>query len=98
MVKEFVQFIKEFNVVSLAIAVVVGVATTSLVDSFVKDIFMPFTTPFLAAESWQTATVSFGEVTLSYGAFFAELLNFVILAFLIFIIVKKLLKIEAQKK
>lgn len=98
MVKEFIQFLKEFNVVSLAIAFVIGVALTALVDSFVKDIFMPLTTPFLASESWQGATFSIGGATIRYGAFAAELLSFLILAVIIFFVVKKILKIQREEK
>ena len=49
--KEFLLFLKEYKVVSLAIAFVIGEAGTSLVTSLVKDILLPIASPFLSAET-----------------------------------------------
>lgn len=98
MIKEFVQFLKEYKVVSLAVGFVMGAASTNLVNSLVKDILMPVAAPFLAAESWQTATLHIGPVKIVYGSFLAELLNFAILALIVFLIAKKILKMETDSK
>lgn len=95
MLKEFAGFLKEYKVVSLAVAFVMGEASSSLVSSLVKDVFMPIISPFTSAESWREATLHFGPVTIAYGTLLADIINFVVVAFLIFIIVRKLLKLEA---
>ena len=98
MFKEFVSFLKEYKIIGLAFAFVMGAASTSLVNSLVKDIIMPIVNPFLLNGGWQEATLSIGPVIIRWGAFLAELLNFAILALVVFIIAKKILKQEVKKK
>ena len=98
MLKEFLSFLKEYKIIGLAFAFVMGAASTSLVNSLVKDIIMPVINPLLLNGGWQEATLSIGPVMLRWGAFLAELLNFAILAIVVFIIAKKILKQEVGKK
>lgn len=97
MLKEFATFLREFNVVSLAVGFVMGTASTALVNSLVKDVLMPIAAPFLSAESWKEAMWHIGPISIAYGSFIAEFLNFLILALIIFFIAKKILKIEKGK-
>ena len=94
--KEFAVFLKEYKVVSLAIAFIIGEASTGLVNSLVKDILLPLATPLMSAESWKEAVFTIGPVTLSYGSFLADLINFIILALIIFIVAKKVMKMEKE--
>lgn len=96
--KEFVAFLKEYKVVTLALAFIMGTASTNLVDSLVKNILLPLTAPLQTAETWDKAVFTFGPVTLTYGAFLDELINFVILSFLVFLLARQLLKLEKVKK
>jgi len=98
MLKEFAKFLREFNVIALAVGFVMGTASTTLVGSLVKDVLMPIAAPFMGAESWRDAAWNIGSVHIAIGSFAAELFNFLILAFIIFLIAKKLLKMEAAKK
>ncbi|MBU6500888.1 MAG: MscL family protein [Patescibacteria group bacterium] len=98
MLKEFAKFLKEFNVFALAVAFIMGTASTTLVNSLVKDILMPIAAPLMSAESWNEATASIGPVKIAYGSFLAEFINFIILAAIIFVIAKKILKIEKEEK
>lgn len=95
--KEFLEFIKEYNIVALASAVVMGTASTALVNSLVKDIFMPMITPFLSSDAWRDAVLQVGPVALKYGSFMAELINFLIVSLVVFLVVKKLMK-DGKKK
>ncbi|HEX4104539.1 MAG TPA: MscL family protein [Candidatus Paceibacterota bacterium] len=95
-IKEFVKFLKEYKVASLAVAFIVGEATSGLVSSFVKDIFLPIVAPLLSIESWETATISIGPITIAYGTFVADMINFIILALLIFLVARKFLELEKQ--
>lgn len=97
MIKEFVKFLKEFNVIALAVGFVMGTASTALVGSLVKDVLMPIAAPLMSTESWQKAVLNIGPIHIAYGAFLAELINFVILVFIIFLVAKKLLKMEEKK-
>ena len=95
LIKEFLDFLKEYNVVSLALAVIMGTAGSSLVNSLVKDIIMPLFTPLFSTEKWQDAVWNIGSIHLAYGSFIAELINFIILGLVVFFIAKKLF---AEKK
>ena len=78
-------------------AFIMGAASTSLVKSFVDNIIMAFINP-LVASGWREASLSFGPFMIKWGAFLAELINFVILALVVFIIAKKILKEEKVTK
>lgn len=95
--KEFVAFVREYKIVGLAMAFIMGTASTALVKSLVDNIVMPLITPFVRG-GWQAATLHLGPFVIRWGAFAAELLNFVILAFIVFIIAKKILKEEKVSK
>lgn len=95
--REFFDFLKEYKVFSLAIAFIIGGASTSLVNSLVKDILMPIIEPLMSSK-WREAVLIIGPVHIVYGAFLAELINFLILAFIVFIVTKKILKIEKEEK
>lgn len=98
MFKEFARFLKEFNVVALAVGFVMSAASVSLVNSLVKDILMPVATPLMSAESWREATFHIGRISIAYGSFIAEMFNFIILSLIVFIVARKLLKMEATAK
>lgn len=89
-------FLKEYKVVSLAIAFIIGEASTGLVNSLVKDILLPFAAPLMSAETWKEAVITVGPITLSYGSFLADLINFLILILIIFIVAKKVMKMEKE--
>ncbi len=97
-VKEFLDFLREYNVLTLAIAFIMGTASTALVKSLVDNVIMPVVSPFIPGGTWQTATFSIGAVEIGWGPFLAEVLNFVILAVVVFLIAKKVLKEEKVKK
>lgn len=90
---DFVSFLREYKVVSLAIAFVMGTASTTLINSFVNDIFMPLLAPILgAAGSWRGMVFRMGHVQITYGSFIAQLLNFLIIAVVIFVVVRVFFK------
>jgi large conductance mechanosensitive channel len=98
LVSEFKEFLYEYKVIPLAIAFIIGIAGTALVKSFVDNIVMPIVTPFVPGGAWKTATVALGPIVLSWGAFLGEVINFIIIAFVVFIIAKKVLKEEKVTK
>ncbi len=93
---EFSEFLREYKIVPLAIAFVMGTASTALVNSLVKDVIMPIVGIFFFGTTFSAAVFHLGPLTLPYGAFLAELLNFTILAFIVFFVAKKVLKIEKE--
>ncbi|MEM2918554.1 MAG: MscL family protein [Candidatus Altiarchaeota archaeon] len=98
MIKEFMDFLREYKVVGLAVAFIMGAASTSLVKSLVDNVIMPIITPFIPGGAWKTATFTIGPIVIGWGAFLGELTNFVIIAFVVFMIAKKVMKEEKVTK
>ena len=98
MIKEFMEFLYEYKVIGLAIAFIIGVAATALIQSMVNNILMPIITFFIPGGSWQTATVSIGPIVISWGKFLADLIYFIIVALVVFLIAKKVLKEDKVAK
>lgn len=98
MLKEFKEFLNEYKVMPLAIAFIMGVAVTSVIKSLVDDIVMPIVTPAIPGGAWETSTLTFGPVVLRWGSFLSAVINFVIIAFVIFVIAKTVLKEEKVTK
>lgn len=96
--KEFVEFLKEYKVMALAIAFIIGGAATTLVKSLVDNVIMPIITPFIPNGAWETATFSMGPIVIGWGSFVGELINFVIIALVVFLIAKKVMKEEKVTK
>lgn len=109
MLKEFRTFLMRGNVLDLAVAVVIGGAFGAIVKSFVSDILMPpiglllgnvdFTNLFINLSGGTYTTLAAaqeaGAATLNYGVFLNTIINFVIIAFAIFLMLKS---IERAKK
>ncbi len=98
LISEFKEFLYEYKVIPLAIALIMGIASTAFIKSFVDNIVMPIITPFIPGGAWKTATVEIGPIVLGWGAFLGELINFVVIAFVIFLIAKMVLKEEKVEK
>jgi large conductance mechanosensitive channel len=96
--QEFREFLMEYKVIGLAVAFIMGAAATTLVQSLVNNIIMPLITPFVPNGEWQTATLALGPIILKWGAFLSSLINFVILAFVVFMIAKYVMKEEKVGK
>jgi large conductance mechanosensitive channel len=109
MLGEFKQFIQRGNVVDLAVGVVIGVAFGKIVTSFVEDILMPpiglalgnvdFSNLFinLSGKDYPSvaAAKAAGAATLNYGIFFNSILNFVIIAFAVFLLVRQINRMQS---
>ncbi len=97
-IKEFSEFLREYKVIGLAVALIIGLAATALVRSFVDNIIMPIITPFIPGGAWKAATLTLGPIVLSWGAFLGEIINFTIIALVVFIVAKKVMKEEKVTK
>ena len=109
---EFKEFIKRGNVMDMAIGVVIGTAFGSIVTSLVNDIIMPlvslltggidFTNWFVALDGNKYATLEAaqeaGAATLNYGNLISVIINFIIVAFCIFMVVKAMNKFKKKEE
>jgi len=96
--KEFGDFIKRGNVIDLAVAVVIGGAFSSIVTSLVNDIIMPLIGMITGGINFTNLTATVGDATLAYGAFIQAVINFLIIAFVIFMVVKAMNKMMNLRK
>ncbi len=97
-VQEFKDFLNEYKIVGLAVAFIMGAAATALVQSLVNDIIMPVVGVAIPGGDWKTAVLTVGAIQLKWGSFLGALINFLILAFVVFMISKTVLKEEKVAK
>lgn len=97
-VREFKDFLTGYQFIALVVAFVMGAATKDLVKSFVDNLIMPFLNPLIPEGTWQAATLKLGPIALGWGPFLSSALHFTILAGVIFVIVKKLIKKDVKQK
>ncbi|MDP7181432.1 MAG: MscL family protein [Candidatus Woesearchaeota archaeon] len=95
---EFKEFLNQYAIIGMAMGFVMGAASKDLMKSLVTNIIMPIITPFVPEGGWATSQLVIGPFVFKWGPFVAELLNFLILAVLVFIIAKKVLKMEKVGK
>ncbi|MBR6505000.1 MAG: large conductance mechanosensitive channel protein MscL [Clostridia bacterium] len=96
MLKEFKEFIARGNVMDLAIGIIIGGAFQKIVNSLVNDIIMPFTSIFTGKLDYTSWVINIGNTTLGIGNFITAILNFLIMAFSIFLMVRYFNKINKK--
>jgi len=110
MLKEFKEFAMRGSVVDLAVGIIIGGAFGKIVSSFVTDILMPpigallggldFTNFFITLKGDQFPTLeaakAAGAVTLNYGLFITTVIDFIIVAFAIFMVIRQLNRLKAK--
>ena len=100
--KKFLQEFKTFamrgNVMDLAVGVIVGGAFSSITNSLINDIIMPIVGIFVSQASFADLTLSVGGAVITYGNFIQAVLNFVILAFVVFCMVKAVNRVAHTQK
>lgn len=88
MLKEFKTFIARGNVMDLAVGVVVGGAFSTIVTSLVDDIIMPLIGMIIGGIDFSSLSIKVGKAQIMYGNFIQNIVNFLIIAFCIFLMVK----------
>lgn len=89
---EFMDFLKKYGVIGLAIAVIIGGAAGNLVSALVADILMPLITFFIPGGAWRDAVINIGPIVLSIGHFIGVVIDFLIIALIVFMIMKQIEK------
>ncbi|MCE9645540.1 MAG: large conductance mechanosensitive channel protein MscL [Chloroflexi bacterium] len=88
MLKEFKEFVMRGNVLDLAIAVIIGGAFGKIVGSLVNDILMPVIGLLIGGINFSGLSTTVGEAVITWGVFVQAIFDFLIIAFVIFLIVK----------
>lgn len=98
MLKEFREFISKGNVIDLAVGVIIGSAFTAIVASLTNNIINPLIGIFLGKVDLSNLKLSIGNATFKYGSFLNSVINFLIVAFVVFILVKFINKVIKKKE
>ena len=96
MLKEFREFISRGNVIDLAVAVVIGAAFTGIVNSLVNDIITPIMGILMGGVDFSSLAIQVGEAVIAYGKFIQAIINFVIIAIVVFLLVRTINQIKRR--
>jgi len=95
--QEFKSFAMKGNVVDLAVGVIIGAAFGKIVSSMVEDVVMPLVGTLLGGVNFSTLAVTVGSATLKYGKFLQSCLDFLIIAWAIFVAVKLINRLRREE-
>ena len=98
MIKEFKKFISKGNVVDLAVGVVIGGAFGKIVSSLVDNIIMPLVGIIIGGVDFTNLTLKLGDSKIEYGIFIQNVVDFLIVAFCIFIVIKTFNKLTHKEE
>ena len=96
-ISEFKTFIARGNVLDMAVGVIIGGAFKAIADSLTNDILMPLLGILVGRVSFSDLTLTLGEAQIAYGNFLEAVLNFLIMAFAVFCIVKAVNRFHRKK-
>ncbi|MCI9568107.1 MAG: large-conductance mechanosensitive channel protein MscL [Lawsonibacter sp.] len=94
---EFKQFIARGSVMDLAVGVIIGGAFSAITTSLINDIIMPLLGIFTSSVSFADLSFTVNGAVIAYGNFIQAVLNFLIMAFIVFCLVKALNKLHRKK-
>lgn len=97
-VDDFLEFLQNYGVMGLAVAFVIGQAAKDLVTATVNDLIMPVVGVFLPGGAWREATLTVMSVEFRIGHFLSVLLDFVIIAALVFLFARHVMKKKDLEK
>ncbi len=95
---EFKTFIARGNVMDMAVGVIIGGAFSNITTSLINDIVMPVLGIFTSSVSFADLSVNLGPAVITYGSFIQAVLNFLIMAFVVFCLVKTLNRFHKKKE
>ncbi len=100
--KEFKEFISKGNVMDMAVGIIIGGAFTAIVNSLVGDVIMPVISLLTGGFDFSALCIVLGEgegaATLNYGAFISAIINFLVIALVVFCVIKSINKFKKQQE
>ena len=98
MLKEFKDFIMRGNVLDLAVAVIIGGAFKAIISSLVADILMPIIGIVVGGVNFAELSFAVGEAVVTYGMFIQAIIDFLVIAFVIFLLIKNIEKTKKEEE
>ncbi len=97
MLKEFKEFAMKGNVIDLAVAVIIGGAFGKIITSLVEDILMPLIGIFMGGVSLDQLSLSVGDAVFAYGMFIQNIVDFIIIALVIFFMIRFMKNVKKKE-
>lgn len=97
-IREFKEFISRGSVIDLAVAVVIGGAFTKIVNSLVDDIIMPIIGVIIGGINFEKLMVTIGTAEIKYGMFIQAIVNFLLIALVIFSVIKAINQFKKKEE
>ncbi len=99
---EFKKFIARGNVMDMAVGIIIGGAFTAIVTSLVNDMLMPLLSLIIGGFDFNSLRIVLGEgesaATLNYGAFISAIINFLLISFVIFLLIRTINRLAVKKE
>jgi len=97
MISEFKEFAMKGSLIDMAVGIIIGAAVGKMVSTLVENILMPIIGVFMGGVNFTDLSITVGDAAIGYGAFIQAMIDFIIIAFVIFMILKAISKMkEAQ--
>jgi large conductance mechanosensitive channel len=97
-IEEFMEFLKNYQVIGLAVAVIIGAAAGKMVTAMVNDIIMPIIAVIIPGGDWKTSVLQVGPAKFLVGDFVGAVIDFIVIALVIYLVVKFIMKGDTSKK
>ena len=95
-IADFRKFILRGNVIDLAVAVIIGVAFNAVIQSFVNDVINPIIGAIFGKPNFDQLTLKIGDGVVRYGVFITAVINFLIIGFSLFIVVRSFTHLQSR--
>jgi len=96
--KEFKEFITKGNVMTMAVGIIIGSAFTAITTSLVNDIFTPLLGVLIGGINFSGICVTIGDAQIMFGTFIQAVINFLLTAFVLFLMIKAFNKLQRKKE
>ena len=96
--KEFKEFIAKGNVMAMAVGIIIGSAFTAITTSLVNDIFTPLLGVLIGGINFSGICVTIGDAQIMFGTFIQAVINFLLTAFVLFLMIKAFNKLQRKKE
>ena len=94
LIQEFKAFAIKGSLIDMAVGIIIGAAVGDMVSKLVENILMPIIGVVLGGVDFSQLSITFGDAVIGYGAFIQALIDFIIIAFVIFMILKAIMKLK----
>lgn len=94
MVSEFKEFAIKGSLIDMAVGIIIGAATGKMVSTLVENILMPIIGALMGGVNFEELSIKIGDAAIGYGAFIQATIDFVIIAFVVFMILRAINKMK----